>query len=240
MPGMRSEPAGDTASLPRSKWPALLVIMRHATTEANLKRLYQDDDIVVNETRDADAHLTEAGREEARRTGRHLNQYGKFDVLYVSPYVRTRETAAILLEQLQAAPPLVLEERIREKEFGVLEGMSRGARRKFFPEEMDRRGKVGKYYYRPPGGESYPDVNLRLHSFLGTLVREHAGRRVLVVTHSVVVLLFRRLLERLEEKEVLELDRHHEVKNASLLVYELGARDGREGVLVRKAWNFVP
>jgi broad specificity phosphatase PhoE len=240
MPGMRPQAANDTASLPRSKWPALLVIMRHATTEANLKRLYQDDDIVITETRDADAHLTDQGREEARRTGRHLNHYGKFDVLYVSPYVRTRETAAIVLEQLEAAPPLILEERIREKEFGVLEGMSRGARRKFFPEEMDRRGKVGKYYYRPPGGESYPDVNLRLHSFLGTLVREHAGRRVLVVTHSVVVLLFRRLLERLDEKDVLDLDRQHEVKNASLLVYELGARDGREGVLVRKAWNFIP
>ena len=214
--------------------------MRHATTEVNLKRLYQDDEIFVNDTRDADAHLTDEGREEARRTGRHLNQYGVFDVLYVSPYVRTRDTAGIVLEELQGRPPLVLEERVREKEFGILEGMSRGARRKFFPEEMDRRRKVGKYYYRPPGGESYPDVNLRLHSFLGTLVREHAGRRVLVVTHSVVVLLFRRLLERLEEKEVLDLDRHHEVKNSSLLVYELGARDGREGVLVRKAWNFVP
>jgi len=214
--------------------------MRHATTELNLKRLYQDDEVFVNETRDADARLTDAGREEARKTGRYLNQYGSFDVLYVSPYVRTRDTAGIVLEELESKPPLVLEERVREKEFGVLEGMSRGARKKFQPEEMDRRNKVGKYYYRPPGGESYPDVNLRLQSFLGTLVREHAGRRVLVVTHSVVVLLFRRLLERLEEKEVLDLDRHHEVKNASLLVYESGARDGREGVLVRKAWNFVP
>ena len=240
MPGMHPASSGDASALPRSKWPALLVIMRHATTELNLKRLYQDDEVFINETRDADARLTDAGREEARKTGRYLNQYGSFDVLYVSPYVRTRDTAGIVLEVLESKPPLVLEERVREKEFGVLEGMSRGARKKFQPEEMDRRNKVGKYYYRPPGGESYPDVNLRLQSFLGTLVREHAGRRVLVVTHSVVVLLFRRLLERLEEKEVLDLDRHHEVKNASLLVYESGARDGREGVLVRKAWNFVP
>ncbi len=72
------------------------------------------------------------------------------------------------------------------------------------------------------------------------LVREHAGRRVLVITHSVVVLLFRQLLERLGEQEVLALDRQDEVKNASLLIYELGARDGRQGVLVRKEWNLTP
>ena len=90
------------------------------------------------------------------------------------------------------------------------------------------------------GGESYPDVNLRVHSFLGTLVREHAGGRVLVVTHSVVVLCFRRLLERMEEHEVLDLDRRDEVKNASLLVYEPGVRDSGASILVRQVWNLTP
>jgi broad specificity phosphatase PhoE len=105
------------------------------------------------------------------------------------------------------------------------------------PEEWARRAKIGKYYYRPPGGESFPDVNLRVHSFLGTLIREHAGQRVLIVTHSVVVLCFRRLLERLDEREVLTLDKTDDVKNAALLTYEIGTRDGRSGVLVRTQWN---
>jgi len=99
---------------------------------------------------------------------------------------------------------------------------------------------MGKYYYRPPGGESYPDVNLRVHSFLGTLVRERAGGRVLVVTHSVVVLCFRRLLERMEEHEVLDLDRRDEVRNASLLVYGPGVRDSGASIMVRQAWNLTP
>ncbi len=72
------------------------------------------------------------------------------------------------------------------------------------------------------------------------MVREHAGDRILVVTHSVVVLCFRRLLERMEEGEVLDLDRTDEVKNASLLVYRVGSRDGLHGVLNRTDWNLVP
>lgn len=230
--------------LPRSKWPSLLVIMRHAESELNRRREQHEKagtkEIYIAQTRDADSPLTPLGREQARRTGRYLNACAPFDILYVSPHRRTRETADLVLEALAKKPPLVVEERIREKEFGILENLTKHGVRETYPDEVNRKRLLGKYYYRPPGGESYPDVNLRLHSFLGTLVREHAGRRVLVVTHSVVVLLFRRLLERMEEKEVLDLDRQDEVKNASLLIYALGSRDGREGVFVRKAWNLVP
>jgi broad specificity phosphatase PhoE len=218
--------------------------MRHAESESNRyrERLEQEglrEIYVSRDTRDADFPLTAGGREQARRTGERLNEHGPFDVLFVSPHRRTRETADLLHTRLRPAPPVIIEERVREREFGVLENLTRFGIRQRFPEEVERRSLVGKYYYRPPGGESYPDVNLRLHSFLGTLVREHAGRRVLVVTHSVVVLLLRRLLERMEEKEVLDLDRQDEVRNASLLIYEHGSRDGRQGVLVRRAWNLV-
>jgi broad specificity phosphatase PhoE len=218
--------------------------MRHAESESNRRREYHEKadtrEIHIGQTRDADSPLTPLGREQARTTGAYLNDFGPFDILFVSPYQRTRETADLVLQALERKPPMVIEERIREKEFGILENLTKFGIRELHPQEVARKSLVGKYYYRPPGGESYPDVNLRLHSFLGTLVREHAGRRVLVVTHSVVVLLFRRLLERMEEKEVLALDRQDEVKNASLLIYELGSRDGREGVLVRRAWNLVP
>ena len=227
-----------------SKWPSRLVVMRHAESEANLRREHLESTgsratRVGIESRDVDITLTPWGREQARVTGHDLNRYGPFHAAYVSPYLRTRQTAELVMAALRARPRLVIEERVREKEFGILEGLTRHGIRSHHPEEAARKTAVGKYYYRPPGGESFPDVNLRVHSFLGTLVREYAGRRVLVVTHSVVVLCFRRLLERMEEHEVLELDRHDEVKNASLLVYEPGSRDGRRGVPVRKAWNLT-
>jgi broad specificity phosphatase PhoE len=188
-----------------------------------------------------DVPLTDKGKEQAREAGRFLVSTGApFDAVYVSPYHRTRETAGLTIEPMDPRPPLIIEERVREKEFGILEGLTRTGVRTLQAQEHERRLKVGKYYYRPPGGESYPDVNLRVHSFLGTLVREHAGQCILVVTHSVVVLSFRRLLERLEEEKVLELDRHNEPRNASLSVYEsLPAKTVGSGLML-KDWNLIP
>ena len=216
--------------------------MRHAESEAVLRRLYIDQansrDLELGlGVRDADVALTPRGKEQACATGRGLNRDGRFDVVYVSPYRRTQQTAELICAELKPRPRLVLEERIREKEFGIFEGLTKHGSQVRHPEEWARRAKIGKYYYRPPGGESFPDVNLRVHSFLGTLIREHAGQEVLVVTHSVVVLCFRRLLERLDEQEVLTLDKTDDVKVASLLTYEIGTRDGRSGVLVRTQWN---
>jgi len=228
------------------KWPVLLVVMRHAESEANYHREYLEKSnsplthLNVG-MRDVDVPLTEKGHAQAHDTGRFLAaRYGPFDVLYVSPYNRTRQTADLLLEALHPPPGRIVEERVREKEFGILEGLTRTGVSTLHPEEDARKRSVGKYYYRPPGGESYPDVNLRVHSFLGTLVREHSGQRVLVVTHSVVVLSFRRLLERLEEDEVLELDRHDEPKNASLSVYESFPKDLGGTGLRLKVWNMIP
>lgn len=227
------------------KWPALLVVMRHAESEANFHReALESQPAGVTHlqiaSRDVDVPLTDRGRRQARETGRALaGALAPFDAAYVSPYARTRETAELTLDEAPTAPPLVFEERLREKEWGVLEGLTRHGIETLHHQEFQRRRKVGKYYYRPPGGESYPDVNLRVHSFLGTLVRENAGQRVLVVTHSVVVLAFRRLLERLDEEEVLRLDRHDEPKNASLSIYESepGARSG--GGLRLLEWNRI-
>lgn len=228
------------------KWPALLVVMRHAESEANYRResLERSNSTLTHVqvgTRDVDVPLTPRGREQAREAGRFLAAtHAPFDAVYVSPYHRTRETADLAVEAMDPRPARVIEERVREKEFGILEGLTRTGVRTLQPQEHERRLKVGKYYYRPPGGESYPDVNLRVHSFLGTLVREHAGRRVLVVTHSVVVLSFRRLLERLEEEKVLELDRHDEPRNASLSVYASFPGDAGGSGLMLKDWNLIP
>jgi len=228
------------------KWPALLVVMRHAESEANYHREYLEKidspatHIEIG-ARDVDVPLTGRGRDQARAAGLHLkSEHAPFDVVYVSPYRRTRDTARAAVEALEPRPAEVVEERLREREFGVLEGLTRRGVRELHPGEQERRLKVGKYYYRPPGGESYPDVNLRVHSFLGTLVRENAGQRVLVVTHSVVVLSFRRLLERLEEDKVLDLDRHDEPRNASLSVYESVAGETAGSGLRLAEWNMIP
>jgi broad specificity phosphatase PhoE len=79
---------------------------------------------------------------------------------------------------------------------------------------------VGKFYFRPPGGESWCDVILRLRSVIEMVSREHAGQRVLVVAHQVIVNCMRYLLENLEEHEILALDRRGDVPNCGVTSYE--------------------
>jgi broad specificity phosphatase PhoE len=50
------------------------------------------------------------------------------------------------------------------------------------PSETGSTGRLlGKFYYRPPGGESWCDVILRLRGALDTMSLHHAGRRVLLL-----------------------------------------------------------
>ena len=79
------------------------------------------------------------------------------------------------------------DERLREKEFGILDRMTTFGIREKYPELAEQRKHVGKFYFRPPGGESWCDVILRLRSFLDMLTREYRGDRVLVVAHQVIV-----------------------------------------------------
>ena len=68
------------------------------------------------------------------------------------------------------------------------------------------------------GAKTDPDVALRVHSFLGTITRDYRAKNVLVVSHSVVVLIFRRLLERWDEARYLQID-SDDVVNCSLTAY---------------------
>jgi broad specificity phosphatase PhoE len=80
-----------------------------------------------------------------------------------------------------------------------------------------------------------------VHSFLGTLVRECRRQSVLVVCHSVVVLTFRRLLERLTEKELLAIDRDpgQDVCNCSVTWYEFNPSAGGKGRMALHQFNGV-
>ena len=121
--------------------------------------------------------------------------------------MRTAETARHIASQFAAVPEITFEERIREKELGIIDGLTKERMFGRYAKEAARRQREGKYYYRPLGGESHPDVALRIHSFLGTLSRDFRQRPVLVVCHSVVVLTFRQVLERWGEADFIAVDR---------------------------------
>ncbi len=215
----------------RPKWPRSLVIVRHGQSALNVAKDLEDENLEealkkLRSVRDVDIELTQRGHWQAHETGKFL-QGEPFDICFASPYTRTIQTAEDIVSKLQHQPRIYTDNRIREKEFGVLHGYTTGQIRTLFPFEFESREREGKYWYRLPGGENYPDVEQRLHSFLDKLVRDYAGKNVLVVTHQVPVKLFRALFEHLGEKEVLALEDTPNCGIEKFLLDTSGVPEGR-------------
>jgi 2,3-bisphosphoglycerate-dependent phosphoglycerate mutase len=195
-------------------------------------------DVLDIADRDMDVPLSDLGRQQADAVGRWLAteaSESRPDVVLSSTYRRAVETAAIVIERAGLDVELVLDERLREREFGVLDLLTHQGIVARFPEEATRRQRIGKFYYRPPGGESWVDVALRLRSFLDSVARECSDRRLLVVTHEVPIIVFRYLLERLDESQALELSRSARLANCSLTTF---SRDHESRLrLERDAWT---
>jgi broad specificity phosphatase PhoE len=159
-----------------------------------------------------------------------------------SPYVRSLHSAELIVDSAGHFSPdlnIVADERLREKEFGILDRMTTFGIRQTYPMLSEQRQHVGKFYFRPPGGESWCDVILRLRSVLDTLTREYSGQDVLIVGHQVIVNCFRYLFERMTETEVLALDREADVPNCGVTFYEFDPAHGTKGKLVLRFANFV-
>jgi len=208
------------------KWPTRLVLVRHGQSQYNEERELVNRGILKTYTkkikgmRNADIPLSSKGKTQARQTGKFLKKkYKYFDLIFVSPFRRARDTAKIIAERFPQAR-FIIEERVREKEFGITDGLTPYELAKLFPYEFSRKQKEKKYYYRPIGGESYPDINLRLWAFLSSVVREYPRMNILVVSHSAVMLGFRKILEKLEEKTLLKIDKEDELRNCAIISYK--------------------
>ncbi|WP_243738396.1 histidine phosphatase family protein [Cellulomonas shaoxiangyii] len=202
--------------------PTSLVLVRHGESVGNLAAARAEQagaEVVEIDTRDADTLLSDRGLEQARALGVWLGGLPadeRPEVVWCSPYVRTRQTAATALEAAGIDLPVVVDERLRDRELGVLDRLTRAGVEARHPGEAERRRLLGKMYHRPPGGESWADVALRLRSLLRDLAEREDGRRVLVVAHDAVVMLLRYVLEGMDEDELMAIIRERSVRNASV------------------------
>lgn len=186
--------------------PSEITAVRHGQSTANAAFALADATgalTVPITARDADLDLTELGRAQAAALGRSLAQNPP-ELVYCSPYRRTRHTLDEVLAALAGtgAPPpkqIRYDERLRDRETGAWEMQTYAALRRDYPAEMARRDRVGPYYFRPPCGENFPDVALRVRSLLADALPAAAGKRLLIVTHDAVVLILRLILDHLDE-----------------------------------------
>ena len=230
------------------RWPERLWIVRHGESAGNVARNRADAsglgriDIAG---RDVDVPLSELGEAQSCALGQWFAAQpdgARPEVVLTSPYLRARKTADIIREcggfSHDAHRPTP-DERLREKEFGVLDRLTRHGIAEFHPDQAEFRRLLGKFYHRPPGGESWCDVILRLRSALDTLSLHHAGERVMIVSHQVVVLCLRYLLESMTEEQILAIDRQEELANCSVTEYRLDRSAGPNGELRLFRYNFT-
>ncbi len=211
----------DTGNLPARLW-----IVRHGESAGNVawnEAVKSSSHRIDISARDVDVPLSEPGERQADALGHWFaKQEERPEFILSSPSLRATETASRIQKASglgDGAAKISVDERLREKEFGVLDGLTRAGIEAAFPEQAAFRTLHGKFYHRPPGGESWCDVILRLRSLMDTLSLHFAGRRVLICSHQVVVLCLRYLLEDMNEEEILAIDRLGDVANCGVTEY---------------------
>jgi 2,3-bisphosphoglycerate-dependent phosphoglycerate mutase len=163
-------------------------------------------DVVDIDLPDVAVPLSERGRDQAGVLGLHLGSWPVRDqptAVVSSPYRRAVETAEIVATGLTLVEPVRQDERIRDRELGVIDRLTSAGVARRMPDEAARRRYLGKFYYRPPGGESWADVALRLRGALDDMRRRYPDGRVLLVCHEAVIFLLRYLIEDLTVDELL-------------------------------------
>lgn len=209
----------------RPRWesgPDELVLVRHGESVGNQADAAARSSGAeqLDLARDADVDLSDTGRAQARALGRWLAERDGASLptlVVASPYRRAADTAALALEGLDV--PVDHDERLRERDLGVLDGLTGAGIRARHPEEAARRERLGKFYYQPPSGESWADVALRVRNLLHDLRVGHDGERLWLFTHQAVIMAFRFVLEGVDEAELMRLDREVRIPNASVTTF---------------------
>lgn len=190
--------------------------------------------LVAPDYSDYNTKLTEVGHEQAFQTGGKLSEYiKKPDVIYVSPYLRTRQTLNGLIKGWPELGKVKTyeDDRIREQEHGRRTAI--GNAQIYFvlhPEDALLHKISTRYEYRHSGGESLLDVRGRTRSIIDTVIREHGGltktnkevvpENALMVTHHLVILSARANLERWDRERFIEADNSEPPVNCGVTIYK--------------------
>src|SRR5882724_9088545 len=121
-------------------WPKLLVLVRHAESEGNIRTVEERAGLSIP-TFGYD--LTARGREQATITGDYLKErFQEFDTYYVSYYARSKETMKLMFPEAKVYE----DPRLAEGQRGIWHTMTREQIKKQFPEEYVRKDREGPYH----------------------------------------------------------------------------------------------
>ena len=126
-----------------------------------------------------DPVLSDRGRVQAELAARFVATHGGVSAVLTSPMRRTRQTAEVVAGALHC--DLVVEDDLRECDFGVWDGHTFAEVQRQWPDELD--AWLASTAVRPPGGESFDDVLRRIDAARTRIVAAHADATLLLVSH---------------------------------------------------------
>ena len=134
-----------------------LLLVRHGESMGNVAAaaaFASGAEVIEVGQRDADVPLSPTGVTQAQAFGGWLRDLAPEvapQSVWCSPYLRAHQTATIALETSGRQLPIRIDERLRDRELGVLDLLTSVGVEHRLPQEAARRKWLGKFYYRPPG-----------------------------------------------------------------------------------------
>jgi len=187
-----------------------VIVVRHAETTWNRERRMQGT---------TDTALSDVGRAQAEALARRLADEA-FTMVYSSDLSRAHDTARVIARHSRR--PLRLDPRLRERAFGVFEGLVADEIRARYPKEYARFASRDPDY-EVPGGESARGFARRCLGCLAEIADSHSGEQIVVVTHGLVLDALYRSAHKLEH----DVPRPVPLINASVNLFTYGARAWR-------------
>lgn len=141
------------------------------------------------------AKLTKEGIRQIEKTAQELKKE-KIDIIYCSPYTRTKQTAKIIAKATGAK--VIVEKQLGEINTGVFNGRLVSEYEKFFEKPID------KFFKSPLGGESLSEVKKRMLSISKVINKNHVNKNILIVSHGDPLWMLEGVLKGFSNNEILD------------------------------------
>jgi len=152
-----------------------LYLIRHGATEGNHEKRYKGS---------IDVPISQEGLEQVRRSAEFIRtelQGEELVAVYTSPLSRAIDSAQIVAEPYGLDP--VINENLRERHFGIWEGMTFAEIRGQYPDEFGKWAE-NPLDHSPVDGESSREVRDRIVPVVEGIISNHDGEAFAIVGHG--------------------------------------------------------
>lgn len=227
--------------------PLNLIFVRHGESEANVviehtkKGKKHPNSDKVYSTPDWQIKLSKKGETQPPVAGKWLAEsIGNADLKaakkYHSPYLRARQTAALL--GIPDGEGWLSDDRIVERSWGIYGTIPLETQSEYFPMTTQHK-QVNPWYASLEGGESLSSgVLLRVRNFLDSLHREAGDGTAIAVAHGELIWVARYVIERMTPEQWQELDasKTQKILNCSIVQYSRVNPDDPKDIDKRLRW----